>query len=67
MKRKRIEEMSYRNISDQHAMDEFKDRCNERPNALWKNIDALSKQIDTLPEGESKEYHKLYIDLRSEC
>lgn len=48
-------------------MDEFKDRCNERSDALWKNIDALSKQIDTLskqidtlPEGQSKEYHKQY-------
>ena len=54
-------------MSDQHPMDEFKDRCNERSNALWKNIDALSKQIDTLPEGQSKEYHKQYIDLRLEC
>jgi hypothetical protein len=52
--------MSFRNMSDQHPIDEFKDRCNERFNALWKNIDALSKQIDTLPEGQSKEYHKQY-------
>jgi hypothetical protein len=35
-------------------MDEFKDRCNERSNALWKNIDALSKQIDTLSEGHPR-------------
>ena len=52
--------MSFRNISDQHPIDEFKDRWSERSNALWKNIDALSKQIDTLSEGQSKEYHKLY-------
>jgi len=58
--------MSFRNMSDQHPMDEFKDRCNERSNALWKNIDALSKQIDTLPEGQSRNTTNS-IDLRSEC
>ena len=47
-------------MSDQHPMDEFKDRCNERCNALWKYMETLSKHIDTLPEGESKEYLKQY-------
>jgi hypothetical protein len=50
-------------MSDFHPIDEFKDRCNQMCNALWKNIDTLSKHIDTLPEGQSKEYLKQYKSI----
>jgi hypothetical protein len=52
--------MSFRNMSDQHPMDEFKDRCNDRCNAIWKHMERLSEYINTLPKGQSKEYLEQY-------
>ena len=52
--------MSFRNMSDLHPMDEFANRCNESCNSLWKYIRTLTKHIDALPEGDSKEYLKQY-------
>jgi hypothetical protein len=43
-----------------HPMDRYRDRCNEMCNAIWKHMEKLSEHINTLPEGQSKEYLEQY-------
>gem|GEM_PF-7079472 len=66
MKRKRIEEMSFRNMSDQHPMDEFKDRCNERSNALGRILMHYQNKLIHFQKGNPRNTTNS-IDQRSEC
>jgi hypothetical protein len=47
-------------MSESHPMDGYRDRCNKMCNTIWKDMDELSKHIDTLPEGQSRKYLEQY-------
>ena len=43
-------------MSDWNPLDEFRNKCNDMCNGIWKYIDTLSEHINSLPEGQSKQY-----------
>jgi hypothetical protein len=44
-------------------MDRMRDRSNEMCNSLWKYIDGISEQINSLPEGQTKQYLQQYKSI----
>ena len=47
-------------MSDWNPLDEFRNKCNDMYNGIWKYIDTLSGHINSLPEGQSKQYLQQY-------
>jgi hypothetical protein len=52
-------------MSDWNPLDDYRNKCNDMCNSIWKYIDTLSEHINSLPEGQSKQYLEHYKSILS--